>query len=390
MYDLFIGIDVSKESSSAHGLTKEGKSCFSMLFSMNSDGFSELLMTITSHCKDLSRIIIAMESTACYHINLFSFLTSKDINAVIINPLLISNFTKLSLRKTKTDKKDARTIAQFLIVNKDSISNMFISQDIQDLRDIARERESLSHLISANKTEIKRILQTIFPELESICNIFTKSMLNFIKEYPSACIIKAARPKSIAKALKPPGQGNKISFSQDKILEAAKTSIASFSPAKELILPGKILTLMHLGERRDELTKVLIEYCKTAMIKDLQIITSIDGIDNGTATTFLAKMGDITNYDSHKNLIAFAGIDPTVYQSGKFEGSGRIYKRGNRHLRRVIWLMTVNVIHFNKRFKEYYLRRKEDGLPSKKAIFATAHKLIRVIFAMLSQRTYFK
>ncbi|MCC6545319.1 MAG: IS110 family transposase [Nitrospirae bacterium] len=367
MYDLFIGIDVSKESSSAHGLTKEGKSSFSMSFAMNSDGFSELLMTVTSHCKDLSGVIIAMESTACYHINLFSFLTSKDINAVIINPLLISNFTKLSLRKTKTDKKDARTIAQFLIVNKDSISNMSISQDKQDLRDIARERESLSHLISANKTEIKRILQTIFPELESICNIFTKTLLNFIKEYPSARIIKAARPKAIAKALKPPGQGNKISFSPDKILEAAKTSIASFSPAKELILPGKILTLMHLEERRDELTKVLIEYCKSAMIKDLQIITSIDGIDNGTATTFLAEMGHIANYASHKNLIAFAGIDPTVYQSGKFEGYSRISKRGNRHL-----------------------RRKEDGLPSKKAIFATAHKLIRVIFAMLSQRTYFK
>jgi transposase len=126
------------------------------------------------------------------------------------------------------------------------------------------------------------------------------------------------------------------------------------------------------------------------MIEDLEIITSIQGIDTGTATSFLAEMGHISNYRTHKNPIAFAGIDPTVYQSGKYEGRSKISKRGNRHLRRVIWLMTYNVIHFNDTFRQYYLKRKGDGLPAKKAVFATAHKLMRTIFAMLLQRTYFR
>jgi len=73
-------------------------------------------------------------------------------------------------------------------------------------------------------------------------------------------------------------------------------------------------------------------------------VTSIAGINNKMATTLLAEIGQISNYHSHKNLIAFAGIDPSVYQSGKYEGASRISKRGNRHLRRVIWLMAISVI----------------------------------------------
>ena len=126
------------------------------------------------------------------------------------------------------------------------------------------------------------------------------------------------------------------------------------------------------------------------MLEDFEIITSIDGINTRTATSFLAEIGYISNYASYKKLIAFAGIDPTVYQSGKFEGQSRISKRGNRHLRRVIWIMTTCVIQHNALFRGYYMKKRGEGQVFKKAVFATAHKLIRVIFAMLTQRTMFK
>ncbi len=88
-------------------------------------------------------------------------------------------------------------------------------------------------------------------------------------------------------------------------------------------------------------------------------------------------------------MIAFAGIDPTIHQSGKFEGIGKISKRGNRHLRRVIFLMAKQVSRDNDFFKAYYSKRRNEGLTFKEAVLATAHKLIRTIFAMLSNRTYF-
>ena len=112
----------------------------------------------------------------------------------------------------------------------------------------------------------------------------------------------------------------------------------------------------------------------------------MEGISNGTGTTFLAELGKIENFATHKQLIAYAGIDPTVYQSGRYEGKSKISKRGNRHLRRVLWLMTVSVILHNKDFQAYYQKKKQAGLPYKKAVMATMHKLIRMLFAMLSHK----
>jgi transposase len=113
---------------------------------------------------------------------------------VVINPLLIANFCKLALWKTKTDKKDALTIVQFLLAHTDKISRMSISQDMQDMRDLARERESLSHLISATKTEIKRVLQTTFPELERLFSVYSGIILEFLTEFPSARLIGLPNP----------------------------------------------------------------------------------------------------------------------------------------------------------------------------------------------------
>ena len=185
------------------------------------------------------------------------------------------------------------------------------------------------------------------------------------------------------------GRSRKVSISADEIIRTAKNSIASISLAKELILPRKISTLLHLMEQLDQITGILSELCASLAIEEMEIITSIDGIGDTTGAMFLAEVGDIQNFSSHKSLIAFAGMDPTVFQSGKFQGTSRISKRGNRHLRRIVYLMTIGVIRCNAFFKAYFLKRKQDGLPFRKAVMATAHKLIRVIFAMLSHKSHF-
>ena len=387
---VFVGVDVSKDSFSAAGLDGEGNECFCGSYSMDSDGFVKFLEILTAPCSDLQELLVGMESTGCYHLNLFSFLTSQGIQAVVINPLLIANFAKRSLRKTKTDKKDAWTIAKFLVENREEISQLSISPDLQDLRDLARERESVSHLITASKAEIKRVLRTTFPELESVGDIFTRSMIRFLKEYPSARRVKMARLKDLAKVLNQPQVGNKLSFSVEDILRAAHRSIAIVSPAKEVILQGKIATLLHLQERLDELTKLLTDLCQATRVEDGKILRSIKGVGPKTAVPFLAEMGSIENFSSPKKLIAFAGMDPSVCQSGKYVGKSKLSKRGNRHLRRAIYLMASAVVSQNAFFKAYFVRRKREGLKPQRALLATAHKLIRVIFAMLSHRTYFQ
>jgi hypothetical protein len=182
---------------------------FDESYEMDFHGFSEFLGIISSHGEGLDQVIVAMESTGCDHINLYSFLASQGIRAVVVNPLLIANYAKRSLRKTKTDKKDARTIAKFLLDHGEEISQLSLSQDLQDLRDLARERESLCHLMSATKVEIKR---TTFPELESIGNLYSGVMLRFLQQYPSARLVRGGSLKAIGKALKGPYVGTNLRF----------------------------------------------------------------------------------------------------------------------------------------------------------------------------------
>src|SRR5512137_80058 len=293
---LYVGIDVSKEKFDACGIGDEGKKLFSLSFPMNREGFDKLVLQLTA--RSTASLLLGMESTASYHIALFSYLTAKGYRVAIINPLLIANFAKLSLRKTKTDKKDAMTIARVLMEHHEEVSHLSLSQDQQDLRDLSRERESLCHLMAATKVEIKRVLRATFPELESIGNLYTRVMLRFLQRYPSARLAKAAKPRDIAKVLKGPYVGNKLTFCAEEILRAAQSSVAVVSPAKEVILQGKISTLLHLEGRLEEVTKLLTDLCKATRIQDLEILTSIKGVSTKTAAPFLAEMGQVGSFPS--------------------------------------------------------------------------------------------
>jgi transposase len=173
-------------------------------------------------------------------------------------------------------------------------------------------------------------------------------------------------------------------------MDAATSSVGVTSPAKELTLKQEASLLMHVEEQMKEAKKLLMSLLNERMKEDTDILCSMKGIGENTAMNFLIEMGgDIKIYENDKKLIAASGLDPSTYQSGKYEGKSRISKRGNRHLRRVIWLMATRVIISNDLFKTYFKKRKKDGLPYKKAVLATAHKLIRIIFVMLSRKTCF-
>ena len=150
-FKIFVGIDISKEKFDASCIGGDGERLFRMSTSMSRVGFDELLMKVSSVAGPKESVLIGMESTACYHINLFSFLTSQGFTVIIINPLLISNFMKLQLRKTKTDKKDASVIAQFLLLNRDSFCQTLVSSDFSELRELSRQRESLVDQMSSTK-----------------------------------------------------------------------------------------------------------------------------------------------------------------------------------------------------------------------------------------------
>jgi transposase len=184
--------------------------------------------------------------------------------------------------------------------------------------------------------------------------------------------------------------GHKLSFSAEDIIRAARSSVATASPAKEIILQGTIAALLYLQERLDEVTKLLTDFCQATRVENLKIFRLIKGVGPKTGVPFFAEMGLVEKFSSPQKLIGFAGMDPSVCESGQYIGKSKLSKRGNRHLRRAIYLMTASVVSQNAFFKAYFTKRKKEGLPPQKALLAMAHKLIRVIFAMFFHRTYFQ
>jgi len=381
----FVGIDISKDKFDACGITREETKLFQISTTMDRKGFEKL----KGHLADTS-VLIGMESTATYHINLFSYLVSEGYNVVLINPLLVSNYVKMQLRKTKTDKKDAAVIASFLLANGNTLMQRVPSSLIVDLRDLSRQRESLTDEMTALKMNIKRLLNITFPELEHISDVFTKSMLKLLQQYPSAFVLRDVDIGKLSQTLIADSYGHKRESFASELIKAARTSVGTSSPVKEMILKQETNLLLHLEDSLQEITVMLIEMSRKLMEDDINIMTSIKGIGDTTAANFLIEMGgDINQFEYSGKIIAMAGLDPAIYQSGKHEGKGKITKRGNRHLRKIIWNMTTKVIQYTDTFHAYYSKRRKEGLPYKKAVLATAHKLIRVIYAMLTKRTTF-
>jgi len=176
-FDCIVGIDVSKDKFDACGITGEEAKLFQISAARDRKGFEKLKGHLAS--VSVSSVLIGMESTASYHVNLFSSLVAEGYKVILINPLLISNYVTMQLRKTKTDKKDAVVIAQFLLANGDTLIQRTTPALIVD------EMTSL-------KIEIKQILNITFPELEHMAGIFTKSILKLLPQYPSAIALREA------------------------------------------------------------------------------------------------------------------------------------------------------------------------------------------------------
>ncbi|MBC7105184.1 MAG: IS110 family transposase, partial [Firmicutes bacterium] len=213
------------------------------------------------------------------------------------------------------------------------------------------------------KNDSEKALVVLFPELERRVNIYTEGILRLLEKYPSAWALKAAKTSDIERLLCSK-RGRARSVTAQQIKQWAQDSIAQFFPIREILLQSKIKELFFLEEQLEVITEQLKRSCEeAALCQDIEILKSIKGIGDTTAMHFIAEIENINRFSSPKKLIAYCGVDPTVYESGKFKGSSRLSKRGNRHLRRVLWLMAVSVVMYNSYFREYFNRRRQQGLP---------------------------
>jgi len=303
----------------------------------------------------------------------------------------IHAFTKsMTIRKTKTDAKDAHIISIFAKRNSATLK-LSSSNDLESIKPIVREKEKLINSMSALKTDIKSIVNQIFPEMLKNTNIFSKSSLNLLLQAPSKRIVRNLKEKKIAKLLSSDTtRGAKPKISAKEILLMAKNSIGINNQSLEKILISKIKQLEFLQLQLDEFNEIIEQFVDEHHNDDIELLTSISGTGKASAASFLVELGNINNFATHKQLTAFIGTDPTIYQSGtSVNVKGSISKRGNSHLRRAVWHMARAGAVWNPTLKAYYDKKRSEGKTFKQSVIAVANKLIRIIFSMLKNNTKF-
>jgi transposase len=382
----FCGIDIAKDSFHAALIDEQGQVLWSRSFPMSSDGFADFLRAVRLPGSSLRSLRLGMESSGSYYLNLFSFLQTQGLDVRLLNPLPVSNFAKLSLRKTKTDKRDATTIAEFLRANPQALPQPHPADD--ELRALARARENISRQIVSLKNEIKRYLTLVFPEILRFLNPFTASSLRLLAAFPSKDAFLQASPQTLRQLLAGSGRGRKPSLALQNLIEAARTSVGLASPNFEAILRSKIRILTFLQKELKEMSELLLQRCRDQVPLPLKILNSIPGLNMITVSHFLAETHG-RSFSTPQKLIAYAGLDPAVYESGQWKGRGHISKRGNKSLRRVLFLMAVGVIRVNPIFQQVYTKKRAEGKRYKQAVLVVAHKLLRVIHALLRRQIPF-
>jgi len=387
----FCGVDVAKDSFVVS--IKNGKLLMeNRIFAMDRIGFKGFERVVRSF---RANVVIGMEPTGIYHNNLLNFLVSAGYNSVVVNPYMLHQFFKFTNNKpTKTDKKDSKTIAEFLEFKQNELKKGPKTIDERySARYFVREKERITQDIARTKTEIKRMLSLVFPEAENVSGVFTREFLSILLEFGSAAKIRQI-PKvkflKAAKQLSDKGRGRKSYLSPEKIYEIASSSIAGEWPDYEELLKIKIGRLNGLLEEKERITKLIEEKGEKFFKREIEILCSIPGVGKESATYLLAELVNIKRFNNHRKLVGFCGLDPVIKQSGRFKANLRISKRGNAHARRIIWIMAGCVKRSCPYFRDYYLKKRGEGKSYKEAVIATSTKLLRTVYALLNENRCFK
>ena len=377
----FIGIDISKYKHDCCIISAANQKVVSKVtIKNNKAGFDELL-TIINSLSNPEDIRIGFESTAHYALNLELFLESSLLTFMEVNPVLISEYKKSkTLRRTKTDSVDCESIARWLMtVEYKPHSKGFYHA--YSLKSLTRLRDKLIRQRSFYLVKITNVLDHTFPEFKPFFNErLSKTALYLLENYGSA--EKMARMNSA---------------SYEKLRSVSR---GKFSPQQFLLL--KELAVNTVGVNNSifdvELNSLLSLY--KSLVKEIDTIKkeinqlieevhphymSVPGIGPLSAAVIYSEYGDISNFTNPGQMLAFAGIEPGINESGTESHGGKMVKRGSSQLRYTLINCCLPLIRFDMTFATYYAKKRGEGKPHRVAITHVAKKLIRVIYALESQ-----
>lgn len=377
---VYVGIDVAKDKHDCFIVSSDGEVLFDVFTIQNNmDGFEDLLFKIKSAEKDSDNVKVGLEATGHYSCNILGFLKNKGLTTIVINPLYTSLSRKsTSLRKTKTDKVDARTIASMIMsdVSLKPYSDKLYHNE--DLKSLTRYRFDKVMQRAKLKQSVSRLVNILFPELETLVStLHGKAVYELLLEFPSAQHIASANLKHITHLLNTSSKGRFKRVTADEIREAARKSISSYLPAKSLELKH---TIKLIRELTSEIAEIEAEIKKIMDAIDSPIL-SIPGIGQNLGAMIIAEIGDFSRFDNPDKILAFAGCSPTTYQSGQLYSShAKMEKRGSRYLRWALLNAAAYVCNWEPTFAAYLQKKRSEGKHYYVALSHAAKKLVRVLY----------
>jgi transposase len=382
----FCGIDVAKHTHAVLVLDGAGQ-VVQPAFSVDNrrDAFERLASTLATLSEP---VLIGMEATGHYWLALYDDLTQRGYAVTVINPLQVAAYRRSGIRKVKSDRTDAFWVADFLRIAAPPPTSRDMPVLLQ-MRELTRFRFWLTDQSADCKRKILSILDRVFPEYETLfSNVFLTSSRALLKEAATAQEIAAFDLAELTHLLQQSSRGQFGPSKAQAIYNAAQQSVGVGFLVDAVRVEMRCL-LQQVDLLQEQITQI-DESLNDLMGRIPQHITSIPGIGLATGASILAEIGDVTRFDSAEKLVAYAGIDPSVYQTGQFRASiTHMSKRGSPYLRHALWQAASMAIRHDPDLQAFYQSKRQEGKHHGTVVGAVCRKLLtRINVVLKEQRPY--
>jgi transposase len=377
-----VGIDIGKNHHEASIVSPEGKQIgHSLRFATTHKGADSLMSFIFNNIGN-SSCIFGMEATGHYWYPIYSFLKARGYTIYVINPIQSDSLRKMYIRQTKNDSIDSFLIAEVIRFGQFTTTSM-ADENILAIRQLCRYRDSVISSRTEIKLRISTIMEQIFPEYEKqFSSLWVSTSMGILEKYLTPDNIENAPIDELFEIIKDKSHNRLTRAKAISIKEAAADTfgIKIAQDAFSFQLKQLIDRMNFLDKQIEALDCQILEYYE----KFDCYLHTIPGIGIIGAATILAEIGDISRFKNSSSLIAFAGIDPTVRQSGEFNSThNHMSKRGSPYLRHAIFLAATTCSFHNSPLNAYYKKKRDQGKHHLTATGAVARKLTTVIYAVL-------
>ena len=379
---IYVGIDIAKLDHYAAVLSSDGTVLTEPFkFSNDGDGFQRLSSELSDYAPEPA--IIGLESTAHYGDNLVRYLVANDYKVCVLSPIQTSSKRKDRIRKTKTDKVDAIVIAETIMMQKSYRFVTFYDLDLMDLKTLGRFRQKSVKQRTRLKIQLTSYVDQVFPELQYFfkSGLHQKSVYALLKEAPSPKDIVSVHMTHLSHLLLTSSHGHFDKETARQLRALAQKSVGNSDSTVSIQITQTISQIELLDSQIDKVEAEMTEIMK---FND-SVIMTIPGIGYINGGMILGEIGDIHRFSNPHQLLAFAGLDPSVHESGTFKAKRtRMSKRGSKVLRYALINAAHNVVKNNATFKAYYDKKMAEGRSHYNALGHCAGKLVRVIWKMMT------